>query len=534
MHNYLLLSLGLIVLVSMLVILGERLRISYPIFLVLAGLVISYIPGIPSITIDPEVIFLIFLPPLLFEAAFNTEWKSFWKWKRIIGTFAFGLVILTSGIVALVSTAMIPGFTLSLGFLLGGIVSPPDAVAATSILKRIKIPKTMVSVLEGESLVNDASSLIVFQFALVAVLKGTFVLQDAIGKFFIVTFLGIAVGLGIAYIFYLILKWLPTQPQIDSALSLVVPYLMYIAAEEVHASGVMAVVSGGLFLSHRGHEIFSYGGRIQAHGLWSTLGFVLNGVIFILIGLELPVIVNGLGNYSKTEALTYGLIITFVIIVVRIAGTMGSSLFTMFISRFIRTNNPRPGWKGPLIVGWAGMRGVVSLASALSIPLLLDTGELFPQRNLILFITFVVIITTLILHGLTLPILIRWVNVNDTEHPNEAEREVQIHLHLLNTVQKTFESLISENNLIENKLIFNLQGQIANDIYRGEQQLQALSNENQEKEKLDEYNVILIALIDAQRRELSILRREKKFDELVIRKQETAIDLYEEKIKGRE
>jgi Na+/H+ antiporter len=409
MHEFLILAIGLILVVSMLVMLGQYLRISYPIFLVIGGLLISFIPGIPSIKIDPELIFLIFLPPLLYEAAWNTSWKEFWRWRRIIGVFAFGLVVFTSGIVAFVSTAMIPGFTLSLGFLLGGIISPPDAVAATSVLRGLKIPKRVTHILEGESLVNDAASLIVFRFALAAVLTGTFVFHLAAVNFVLVTVMGVVIGVAIALVFYSIHRWMPTTPSIDTALTLIAPYAMYITAEQFHFSGVMAVVSGGLFISYRSHQIFSHTSRLQSVSMWSTLGFVLNGLVFMLIGLELPVIINQLGEYSRAEAVTYALIISAVIIITRIGFTLASSVFTHYISRVITTADAHPGWRGPLIVGWAGMRGVVSLASALSVPLLLSNGDAFPQRNLILFITFVVILVTLVLQGLTLPLVIRWV-----------------------------------------------------------------------------------------------------------------------------
>jgi CPA1 family monovalent cation:H+ antiporter len=253
LQDNLLLIISLLFVVSMLAMVSEKLRISYPIFLVIAGLLVSLIPGIPRITLEPDMVFIIFLPPLLYSAAWNTSWHEFYKYKRPIGMLAFGLVIFTSGAVAIVAHAMIPGFTLALGFLLGGIISPPDAVAATSVLQSLKIPKRIVNILEGESLVNDASSLIVFRFALVAISTGQFVLWKASVDFVVVAFMGVAIGLLIAHIVYAIHRWLPTTPAIDTSLSLVAPYLMYIGAEHFHFSGVLAVVSGGLFLSYRSH-----------------------------------------------------------------------------------------------------------------------------------------------------------------------------------------------------------------------------------------------------------------------------------------
>lgn len=530
MHDFLVLAIGLILVVSMLVMLGQYLRISYPIFLVIGGLGISFIPGIPSITIDPELIFLIFLPPLLYEAAWNTSWKEFWRWRRVISVFAFGLVIFTSGIVAFISNAMIPGFTLSLGFLLGGIISPPDAVAATSVLRGLKIPKRVTSILEGESLVNDAASLIVFRFALAAVLTGTFVFHVAAVNFVLVTVMGVVVGVAIALVFYSIHRWFPTTPSIDTALTLIAPYAMYITAEQFHFSGVMAVVSGGLFISYRSHKIFSHTSRLQSVSMWTTLGFVLNGLVFMLIGLELPVVVNELGEYSRGEAIAYALVISAVIIVTRIGFTLASSVFTHYISRVITTADANPGWRGPLIVGWAGMRGVVSLASALSVPLLLTNGDAFPQRNLILFITFIVILVTLVLQGLTLPLVIRWVHYDDPDQTKPAHlQEAEIRATLSTIALQRFEEKYSAMTA-DNELLKSLRMKFDKDLkYRSAD----LSEETIERQSrcVEEYAQALIDLIGVQRKELHKLRKSKEYDHEVIRNMEAQMDLEEEKLK---
>lgn len=529
MHETLLLCLALLLLVLLLVMLAQRLHISYPIFLVLGGLIISFIPGIPVVTVNHELIFLIFLPPLLYEAAWFTSWKAFWKWRRVIAMFAFGLVIITSSVVAFAADALLPGFTLSLGFLLGGIISPPDAVAATSVLKGLKIPKRVVTILEGESLVNDASSLIVFRFALAAVASGSFVMQKAATDFVLVTIMGIVIGLVIANIFYVIHRWLPTTPSIDTALTFVAPYLMYLVAEEFHFSGVMAVVTGGLFLSYRNHEIFSYRSRMQGLSMWSTVGFVLNGLVFILIGLELPVIINGLGSYSKLEAIGYGLLITLIIIVTRMIVAMGTSLFTRFISQFIFTNDPNPGWRYPLVIGWAGMRGVVSLASALSIPPLLDNGQPFPQRNLILFITFVVILVTLVFQGLTLPIIIRFAGLKETDMPEEDEQEAMIRLHLVQVAIKKLDEQYA-NELVSNEWVLNLKKRLEADHNHTQQHLASLTCDASEKGAVARYSQVHSELIQLQRKELYRLRKQDKFDDEAIRKQEAQMDLDEARL----
>lgn len=532
LHDNLLLVLLLLFAVSILIMLGQKLRISYPIFLVIGGLVISLIPGMPSLGINPDIVFLIFLPPLLYEAAWYTSWKQFWKLRRPISMLAFGLVVFTSLIVAYVSQAMIPGFTLALGFLLGGIISPPDAVAAQSVLKNLNVPKRALTILEGESLVNDASSLIVFRFALAAVVTGEFVLQKAITDFFVVAGMGVFVGLAVAHIMYLIHRFLPTTPSIDTALTLMTPYFMYLGAEHFHFSGVMAVVSGGLFLSYRSHEILTHQSRLQSTSVWATVTFVLNGVVFILIGLELPTIVNGLNGYSIGEAIRYALIISALAILIRIVWIYPTTFIPRWLSKKVRLREANPGWKGPFVVSWAGMRGVVSLASALSIPLLADNGEPFPQRNLILFITFVVILLTLVFQGLTLPLVIRWLKIEERADTIPVEeQETGIQLHLMQAALKQLNERY-EKESEQYQLTANLKKQLENDISLTWQKLKCLECFVDERGEVYAHNDILLDLIDIQRKELFVLRKEKDYDEEIIREQLSKLDLDAIKISG--
>jgi Na+/H+ antiporter len=406
--------LGLVMVIIFAIMLAKKLKIAYPILLVVAGLLISLIPGIPTIKIEPEMIFIIFLPPLLYEGAFQVSWKELWKLRRIITSFAFIIVFLTAIIVAFVANAYIPGISLALGFVLGGIVSPPDAVSAGAILKYVKIPKNYSTVLEGESLFNDASSLIIFRFALVAVATGQFIWQDAALSFGWMVIGGIAIGIALAFIFLKVHKIFPTDVNMDVILSLVAPYIMYIAAEEVHSSGVMSVVSGGLFLSIRRHEwLKTPESRLKGFNVWESFTFLINGIVFLIIGLDLPEITDGLQNEGVkiSEAIGYGLVITAILIIVRFIASYGAVIITLIMRNFIKVADPNPDRKAPLLFGWTGMRGVVSLAAALSIPVTLDNGQPFPHRDLILFITFVVILVTLILQGLTLPALIKWLNI---------------------------------------------------------------------------------------------------------------------------
>ena len=242
--------------VSLLSVVADKIKIPYPILLVLTGLVIWLIPGMPALEMNPDVVFFIFLPPLLYAAAWQTSWNDFWRWKRSILLLAFGLVIFTSVVVAYASVYLIPGFTPALGFLLGGIISPPDAVAATSVMEGLKVPKRLTTILEGESLINDASSLIIYRFAIAAILTGVFSLSHATSQFALVSVMGILIGLVIANLLYLVHRYLPTTPSVDTAITLISPYFCYLAAEYYHFSGVLSVVSAGLFLSWRAGEIF--------------------------------------------------------------------------------------------------------------------------------------------------------------------------------------------------------------------------------------------------------------------------------------
>lgn len=529
MQETLLLCLALLLLISVLVMVGQRMRIPIPIFLVVSGLLISFIPNAPHIEVDPELIFLIFLPPLLYEAAWFTSWREFWRWRRIIITLAFGLVLLTSLAVAYASTAFIPGFTLALGFLLGGIISPPDAVAATSVLRSVNVPKRILAVLEGESLINDAASLTVFRFALATVLTGVFVPRQAVTDFFLITFGGVGVGLAVASVFYAIHRWIPSPVRISILLTFITPYVLYLIAEHFHFSGVMAVVSGGLFMANQRHVILNHTARLQGTAMWATVTFALNGFVFILIGLELPVIINSLAGYSRTEAMSYALLITGVIIVTRLVTAYFTMAFTRLVGNFMpnAVAERNPGWRAPTIVGWAGMRGVVSLASALSVPLTLTDGTPFPHRNLILFITFVAILGTLVFQGLTLPVVVRRVNYRDPDHRlTEDEQESVIRLKLLEAALKRLEQKY-EADVRQNELVSNLKSRMESDQQLTQQRLNSLDCGNI---KTDRYNHILTDITTTMRRELSRLRRKQEFDDEVIRKEEARLDLEEEKI----
>ncbi|WP_336690783.1 MULTISPECIES: Na+/H+ antiporter [unclassified Chryseobacterium] len=515
--------LSLILAIVFIIMIANKIRVAYPVLLVIAGLLISFIPNVPIIRIDPELIFIIFLPPLLYEAAWAISWKELWKWRRIIGSFAFVVVFLTATTVAFVANHFIPGFSLALGFLLGGIVSPPDAVSAGAILKFVKVQKRLSSILEGESLLNDASSLIIFRFAMIAVATGQFIWQDAVFSFSWMLIGGIGIGLIIGWLFMKGHKLLPTDANMDTILTIVAPYLMYIAAEEAHSSGVLAVVSGGLLLSNNRHNFLSTSSRLRGLNVWESLSFVLNGLVFILIGLDLPEITSGLGEVSIYAAVGYGLLVTAVLIVVRILSAYGAVVVTLIARNFITVaDNRSPGFKAPILLGWTGMRGVVSLAAALSIPVkLYHNGPDFPQRNLILFITFIVILTTLLVQGLTLPYLIRKMEIpsyNDHLPEDEAEELIRREM-----AKMTLEHLRQNHGELLQKSMFLQQ---IHEKWKGK--VEKESDIKLSSEIKDAY----LDVLNAQRIWLIEQNYDKKqhFDEDLIRRHLVKIDLEEERL----
>lgn len=512
----------------MLSMLSNKLGIPYPIFLVIAGLVIGFIPGIPVMVLEPDIIFLIFLPPLLFAGAWNTSWKDFWAARRPITLLSVGLVIFTATAIAFLSHAMIPGFTLALGFLLGSIISPPDAVAATSVLQSLKVPKSVVTILEGESMLNDASSLIVFRFSLAAIVTGQFSFWKAGTDFFIVAGIGIIIGIAIAAVVYLVHRFLPTSPSIDTALTLISPYVMYIAAEHFKCSGVMAVVSGGLFLSYRSDEMFSYNSRIQTYSFWATLTFLLTGLVFILLGLQLPQIVKGLGEYSLTTAILYGIIISVVTIIIRIAWVFPGAYLPHRLSKRVRINEKSPAWKSVFLVAWSGMRGVIALAAALAVPLTLGGDKPFPQRNLLLFIAFTVILITLVLQGLSLPWVIRKLNIK-AEDEKDLDLELALKLQLAEAAVDHLKQNYPEE-IKHNEAYTRVKERYERMINLTYQKLVDGEKSTDEDDFLPRYRNMLLELVTVRRESLKRLRHEKLYADELIRNKERELDLEEARL----
>ncbi|MEI9946440.1 MAG: Na+/H+ antiporter [Chitinophagaceae bacterium] len=525
MHSVLPFLLAMIAAIVLLEMWAAKLKIAYPILLVVAGLLISFIPGLPAVKINPDLIFFIFLPPLLFEAAWSISFKEMRKWWRIIGSFAFLVVFFTALSVAVITNYFIPGFTIALGFLLGGIVSPPDAVSVGAITGFVKIPRSTSAILEGESLLNDASSLIIFRFALVAVGTGQFVWQQATLSFLWMVIGGAGIGLVLSWLFVQAHKRLPTDAPSDIVFTLIEPYILYWVAEQLHSSGVLAVVIGGLYMSSKRLFFLNSASRVRGYSVWESFVFILNGIVFFIIGLQLPEIVKGLHakGIPLSTAIGYGVLVTFVLIAARMISSYVALIATTIFRPSVIPHraSKRRRWLMPLLLGWTGIRGVVSLAAALAIPVTLDDGSAFPQRSLILFITFVVILLTLLVQGLTLPYFIKRSRLFDDmfleESAQQSKQKMKHELkqHVYEFFKNKYGDGLKEHPAMEK--IFKHWEERSNTID---------NNWMNDKTK-----AIFIEALEVQREYLSKLNKDPAIDEEIIREQLYQIDLEEERLK---
>lgn len=404
---------------------ARRLRFPYPIALVAGGALLGLVPKLPQFPFDPQLILIVVLPPILYQAALLTSWNDFKANIRPISLLAVGLVVVTTVAVGAALKLVVPDVPWAAAFVLGAIVSPPDAVAATAILSRLNIPRRMVTILEGESLVNDASGLVLYKFAIAAVLTGAFSLVDASTQFVIVAVGGIAVGMILAFVFIAIHRHLG-DPFIEVLTTLTIPYAAYIVAETLHLSGVLAVVAAGLVRGRYSPELVSAEMRIIARSVWNLLVFLLNSLIFMLIGLQISDVVASLvGRYSIAELAVIGLFVSIVAIGVRFAWVYPVAYLPRWLSGNLREQEPEPRKRELFIISWCGMRGIVSLAAALALPLTLPDGEPFPQRDLIVFLSFFVIAATLVGQGLTLAPLIRKLKVGSDWSLHDEQRQIR-------------------------------------------------------------------------------------------------------------
>jgi len=408
------LLLGLLAMMVIIAGFARRLNVSYTIVLVIAGLVVSFIPGVPRFPLAPDVVFLVFLPPLLFAAAWQTSWREFRQNIASISMLAIGLVAFTVWVVAETADRFIPELDWKAGFLLGAIVSPTDAVAATSIARRLGLPRRIVDILEGESLVNDATGLLALEFGIDMLLRGQppTVTQGIIRLLWLLGG-GVIVGLAIAVVVSWFERWVDDGP-VEIAISVIVPYAAYLAGESVRASGVIAVVACGLYMARKSTEYFSPDTRLQVVSVWSALTFLLNGLVFLLIGLQLPYVMAGIRGYSHLALVGYGAAFSAILITARMVWVFPGAWFSRkIIPKLLNREDTTAPAAQVFVIGWTGMRGVVALAAASSLPYVTGDGQPFAARNLIVFLTFAVILVTLVVQGLTLPPLIKALGLSD-------------------------------------------------------------------------------------------------------------------------
>jgi CPA1 family monovalent cation:H+ antiporter len=422
------LILALLAVVVALALVARGLGIAEPILLVVGGLLLGLQPWAPGVVLDPKVVFLLFLPPLLYGAAFRTPWPEFRAQLRAITLLAVGLVLFTTTLVALVAHHFV-GLPWAAAFVLGAIVSPPDAVAAIAVTKRLRVPRLIITLLEGESLVNDASALVAFRVAVAAVLTGAFSIWEAGAQFVLVSAGGIVLGLVGAWLVVRLHAWLGLTTLADSkitiTITLLTPYVVYLIAEHLHLSGVLAAVSAGLWVGNRCELVFSQALYEEARAVWEWVEFLLNGLIFILVGFALRNILENLGDgHSPEQFLAYSGAIIAVVVVSRMVWMFPGAYVPRWLDRqLLGVPTPYPPWQNVAVVGWTGMRGVVSLAAALSLPLKTDDGQPFPGRELIQLLTFGVIFATLVGQGLTLPLVIRGLGVTGSDEPPPEQPE---------------------------------------------------------------------------------------------------------------
>jgi monovalent cation/hydrogen antiporter len=396
----------LLVAVTVVAAAARRFGLPGPILLVLSGIAASFIPGLPSVRLDPQFVLVLVLPPLLYSAALSSSLVSIRRYRRAIGLLSVGYVLFSTVVVGVVASALLPGLPRDVAFVLGALVAPPDAVAASAVGRRVGLPRQILTILEGESLVNDATALTAFRVATAAVVSGGFSWAEAGARFLLASIGGVAVGLAVAFLVLAVRRRLD-DPLVENALSLLTPFAAFLPAEAAGASGVLAVVVTGLLLGHHAPLTTGSASRLQAQAVWRMIDFILEGVVFALIGLQLRGILDALSRYSPAQLATYALVVVAAVIAGRFVWVFPATYLPRLLSAKIRAAEPSPPWQGVFVVSWAGMRGVVSLAAAYVVPRTTANGSPFPARDLLLFLTFAVIVATLVVQGATLPMLIR-------------------------------------------------------------------------------------------------------------------------------
>jgi CPA1 family monovalent cation:H+ antiporter len=507
-----------------LTVVAKRLRVPYPIAFVIGGAALAFTRHVPRPHIDPDVIMLLVVPPLLFGAAWSTDWFDLKRNARPITLLAVGLVIFTMVVVAAVVHFTVPEFTWPLAFTLGAIVSPPDAVAAEAIFGRLAIPHRVAAIVTGECLMNDATALVLYRFALAAAIAGSFSLARASVAFVVVAVGGTLVGLAAALLLEGILRYIARRGFADATIASVVfllaPFAAYLPAEALHLSGVLAAVSAGILLSRRSASFIDSESRVLATSVWRLLIYVLNAFAFLLIGLQLPSIVEALEPHVRDYAL-YGLLLSATVIVVRIAWVFPATYLPRMLSRRLRERDPSPPWQQVAVLAWAGMRGIISLAIALALPYTLGS-EPFPARSVMIFFTFCVIFVTLVLQGLTLGPLVEWLGVTETSRNARPETGLRI---------RALEAGIARLREEENRRKTPLEREIADRILEEYQQRIDVLRGKAEKDETDDVKEARIdrtlqkEALAAERQAIVAMRRAGQIPDEIYRSIEYDLDL---------
>jgi Na+/H+ antiporter len=515
----------LLMIVAALDVVARRIGLPYPVLLVSSGLVLSLVPFLPHVGFDPELALLVFLPPLLYPAALFTSWRDFRRNLRPIALLAFGLVLTTTVSVAWVAHALIPDLPWAAALILGALVSPPDAIAATAVLQRMKIPRRIVAILEGESLVNDSIALVIYRFGIVAAVTGSFSLGDATLKLPIVGLGGVLVG----WIVAVAIHWLQRRlddPPVQITISLLTPFAAYLPAEQLGLSGVLAVVTSGLYIGWRS-PLISARTRLEAFSFWRMVVFLLNGIIFILIGLQLPAVVSGLRTQSWSTLLLYAAAVSATVVLTRILWVFPGAYLPRLLSERIRARDPAPAWQHVAIVAWSGMRGVVSLAAALALPLTTAGGTPFPGRNEIIFLSFSVILVTLVFQGLTLPGLVRALHVEDDGESHREERMARKHA---NQAALAYVETLSEKPGQHAGRIARLRDEYRERLAQLEYCDELAAHPDPDRLPASHFNHLVREALHVERKKLIELRNQHQINDETLRLLQRDIDLAEARI----
>ena len=500
--------------------LARRRGWSAPLLLVLVGLVVSFVPGVPVYELDPELVLLVFLPPLLYAAAWESSYLNLRQNLRAIGLLSVGLVLFTAFAVGYVMNALVPGLGLAAALALGAIVAPPDAVAATAIGREMGLPRRLITILAGESLINDATALTAYRVAVSAAMGGGFSLLGGIEEFGLAALGGAAIGLVGAVIVERLVRWL-RDPLVENGLSLLTPFACYLAAEEIHASGVIAVVVAGLFLGHRAPRDLGYATRLQAESVWRIVSFGLESIVFLLIGLQVRAVADSLSDWPWSQLLLYSVAIVVTVIVVRFAWVFPATYLPSRLSRAIRERDPAPPWQWAVVVSWAGMRGVVSLAAAFALPI--D----FPQRDLILFLTFVVVIATLVGQGFTLPKVIRRLGVTASESLQDNLAEADAQQRAARAAIQRLDQIVEEEGNISDDIVQNLRDKAEIRTFGAWERLGGGRGHANSETPTATYRRLRRAMLEAERDVFVQLRDDRRIDDEVLRRVLFELDLEE-------